>query len=177
MSALRLPSGLISSLLPGLLVVMTCSCGTSYHWQSIDKQEPFEDLWFEVARLAGTHGFAPNHALTDRGKRVYVSVWREYPAPFRFGRRSRFKAQFLPKENGKGWRIEFYIQQQVVKDMAHGFNPGEGDWSDSGQDVAREQVILGQLRLFRNRSHSSRPESTSLDFVTRAFDQPQERSW
>ncbi len=158
-----------------ILLALTSSCGTTFQWRSIEKEQPFEELWFEVARLAGSHGFPPNHAQTDRGKRVYVSVWREYPAPFRFGRRSRFKARFLPQHDGSGWLIEFHIQQQMVKDIARGFEAREEDWSDSGQDFGREATILGQLRLFRNRSGSSSSDKSGLAIVNRSFDQPQAR--
>ena len=43
--------------------------------------------------------------------------------------------------------LEFHVQRQVVKNMSPGFEPKERDWSDSGQDRTREDVLYGQIRL------------------------------
>lgn len=158
MSLSRSSYQLLRWLLLFLVLVPTSACGVTFDWRSVDKEEPFEDLWFEVTRLADSHGFPRSHADTDRGKRIYVSVWREYPAPFHLGRRSRFRARFLPQEDGSGWRIEFYIQMQTVENLARGFVVEQGDWSDAGQDSSREDTILGQLRMFRNRNLPAQSE-------------------
>jgi hypothetical protein len=69
------------------------------------------------------------------------------------GSRSRLVARFErpePDRDGtveEGWMLEFHVQRQVVKNMSPGFNPQERDWSDSGQDRTREDVLYGQIRL------------------------------
>lgn len=165
----RPSSPLIKAAASSYFLLLLASCGLTASWQSVEKNLPFEDLWLEMGRLAGLHGFPPDLGETDRGNRVYVSRWREYPAPFRFGRRSRLHAKFSNLGERDQWLLEFYIEQQVIGNLGRGFEAKETDWKPSGQDVQREEVLLSQLRLFREQQSSGR-RSAGLAIVNRQFD-------
>lgn len=156
------------------LLLLLCACGSTATWRSVEKNLPFEDLWLELMRLGQLHGFPPDIGETDRGKRVYLSRWREYPAPFRYGRRSRLHVKFANFGERDDWRIEFYIEQQIIGNLGTGFEAKEGDWKDSGQDFQREEVMMNQLRLFREDRVSTEGVGRGLAIVNRRFDVPQE---
>ncbi|MHC5063389.1 MAG: hypothetical protein ACYTG5_05390 [Planctomycetota bacterium] len=156
-----------------MILLLLASCGfTTATWRSVDKDLPFEDLWLELGRLGQLHGFPPDLGQTDRGNRVYVSRWREYPAPFRFGRRSRLHAKFTNRGERDKWRLEFYIEEQVIGNLGRGFEAKEEDWKAAGQDLQREEVMMSQLRLFRDNSPSG-SAGNGLAIVNRRFDYPE----
>ena len=132
-----------------LTAILTGGCLTGGDYVRVDVENgQFEDLWNQFVRIAQTNGCMPNPSETDRGQRVYVSAWIENPAPFGKGFRTRLHARFnRPEDQTKGWVLEFYVQRQIVDDFANSWEPAEDDWSDEGQDVQRQRILLAQTRL------------------------------
>jgi hypothetical protein len=144
----------LSSVLLALgLAAISAGCTTPRSWAMVVVDRPFGEIWDGFVEIAERQGYAADLQETDRGLRKYTSRWREAPAPFGMGSRSRLVARFERPEPGpdgevlEGWMLEFHVQRQVVKNMSPGFDPQERDWSDSGQDRTREDVLYGQIRL------------------------------
>lgn len=113
----------------------------------------FGETWEHFADIADRSGFRLDPSGTDRGLRVFVSRWRESPAPFGKGVRTRLHGAFEKVDERanpsrrEAWRLEFWVERQTVTDISRGFEPRESDWVDQGQDREREQILMGQLRL------------------------------
>lgn len=136
----------------GCLILAT-ACATPPRWMDVVVDRPFGEIWDGFVAIAERQGYIMDRRASDRGLRQFVSHWRESPAPFGMGSRTRLHGKFGrpdPTEDGHpvaGWKLEFRVERQVVKDMAPGFEPEESDWTDGGQDGTREEVLAGQLRL------------------------------
>lgn len=129
-------------------VLLLGACSTPTDWAAVRVDRDFGELWESFVAIAERQGYMTDRRRTDRGLRVFVSHWRETPAPFGMGSRSRLHGEFeRPEDGSDGWTLRFHVQQQKVTNMRAGFHPSERDWSDDGQDRTREDVILGQLRL------------------------------
>lgn len=140
---MRCPAAVLSL----LLSIVFAGCTAPTQWREFEHDAPFEDMWRGLVEIAEHHGFFTDAAASDRGERRFVSQWRELPAPFRRGYRDRLHAEFTRPEQRPGWYLRFWIEHQVVTDIARGFEAEEGDWKSAGQDTRREDVVLGQLRL------------------------------
>lgn len=131
-----------------LLALCAAACSSPPSRAVVQVNRGFGELWDGFVAIAERQGYMMDRRDSDRGLRVFVSHWRENPAPFGMGSRTRLHGEFeRPEDGSPGWQLRFYVQRQVVKDMRPGFEPNDDDWSDNGQDRTREDVILGQLRL------------------------------
>jgi hypothetical protein len=136
-----------------LLPLFAVACKAPNRWTPVTVDRPFGELWDGFVAIAERQGYIMDRRGSDRGLREFVSHWRESPAPFGMSNRTRLHGRFTrPQadeagEDVPGWKLEFYVQRQAVTNMKPGFEPKETDWSDSGQDQTREDVLLGQLRL------------------------------
>lgn len=139
------------------LLVLTMSCGTSYQWRELQDPSDFDLVWTRFVDIATVSGYAADPLETDRGLRKFASRWREQPAPFRMGRRTRIVAEFERREDEPGWTVRFAIPMQAIDSIEAGFEPREEDWADRGQDFEREEIMLGQLRLAYGQDLGIRP--------------------
>ncbi|MCA8943498.1 MAG: hypothetical protein KDB80_13120 [Planctomycetes bacterium] len=128
--------------------LLCAACAAPVQWREIDREDSLDSIWEQFAQMASTSGFMPD-AKTDRGLRRYVSKWRHVPGPtlFRPGR-VRLHGEFERPDSGAGWKVRFYVEKQVVKDIGVSTqSTTEDDWSDAGQDVTKEEILLGKLRV------------------------------
>lgn len=129
-----------------LLILAACSAPP----RPVEMELPlgFGDAWESFVDIADHSGYRTDPAATDRGLRYYVSRWNEHPAPFRKGYRVRLHGRF-ERLDGEvaGWRLEFYVERQVVTDISRGFDPRDSDWSADGQDGMREEFLTRQLGM------------------------------
>ncbi len=141
------------------------ACASEPKWRTVDVKAPFGEAWNAFVDVGVTNGYRQFDGPdgTDRGMRVFVSTWRESPAPFRMSARTRLRGKFeRPEGQDDAWQIRFYVQRQKVREIEAGFDPHEADWSDDGQDGDREDIILGQLRLRFGQDLGITPESERM---------------
>jgi hypothetical protein len=132
----------------GLAAAVLSGCSTPPKPVQLELPVAFGEAWEGFADIADRSGYRIDPNASDRGMRVFVSRWLERPAPFGKGNRTRVHGKFVRDErDGEFWRLEFWVERQVVKDISRGFEPEDPDWSAAGQDGNREEIMLGQLRL------------------------------
>ncbi len=142
----RFRTSILSSLL--LLLASLASCTSPPKPLEIEVPLGFGEAWEHFVDVANRAGFRQDTGETDRGLRVFVSRWRESPAPFGKGSRTRLHGEFEQNQDAPDvWRLDFWVERQIVKDIAIGYDAQDKDWSAAGQDAEREQILLGQLRL------------------------------
>lgn len=134
----------------GLLLL--ASCGVVFQYQEVQVgPQPFDDVWDAVVEVAAVDGYPVDSARTDRGLRVFESLWKTQAVPFRLGsthrgRRRRVHAEFEQPGGGPGWLVRFYVERQVIGDMTGSLDPAEEHWTEGGQDVDTERRISVKLQ-------------------------------
>lgn len=142
-----------------LVLVFAPACaGPSFSPRQLDLEMPFEDAWTEFERLVVQAGFRPDPQETDRGNKVIQSKWRTRALAFRRGSRKRLRGEFTKGDPGHVL-LDFYVENQIVKDFARSMNPAEEDWQHAGQDLELEGRIEAQMMLFAGQTLNA-PERT-----------------
>jgi len=136
------------------LLLLSSACATHFDYTEIDVGSvPFEDAWTAVVEISETDGFLVDPAGTDRGKKIFESTWRTQAVPFRVsagvhrGVRRRVHAEFTRPEDKTSWTIRYYVERQVISDIAGAMDPQEDDWSAGGQDFETERRIAAKLAV------------------------------
>lgn len=148
-----------------LAVSLAAACSSPPTPLELEVPLGFGETWEHFADVAERSGFRMDPVASDRGLRIFISRWRESPAPFGKGVRTRLQGRFervepKPEHAGKElWRLEYFVERQIVTDISRGFEAEEDDWSDDGQDGEREQILLGQLRLRYGQALGIQPRS------------------
>ncbi len=131
-----------------VLPLALAGCSTPPKPVILETPTGFGELWEGFVDIAERSGYHLDLVNSDRGRRVFVSRWLERPAPFGMGNRTRLHGKFTQAETlPDGWRIEFWVERQIVKDISRGFEPHDEDWSAGGQDGAREEILASQFRM------------------------------
>ena len=71
--------------------------------------------------------------------------------------RRRVHAELVQAEATKSWLIRYYVERQVIGDMAGALEPQEKHWKDGGQDVDTELRIRAKLTVRFRSEQSPRP--------------------
>jgi hypothetical protein len=136
------------------LLLLSGACATHFDKMEVDLGNvPFEDAWNAVVEISETDGFVMDPAGTDRGKKIFESVWRTQSVPFRIsagehrGKRLRVHAEFTQPEGKTNWLVRFYVERQVIGDMTGSMDPQEEHWDSGGQDFEVERRIAAKLAM------------------------------
>lgn len=126
------------------------ACGTRHNWREINSAPmPYGECYDGVRYLVQHEGFAFDASVSDRGKGVLATRWRDRQLSLGHPGRYRLFAEIDPEfgSAAAGWLVRFYVEQQWVKDLRYSREPRERDWVDLPQDSERESIFLEKLRM------------------------------
>ncbi|MHC4078351.1 MAG: hypothetical protein ACYST0_07905 [Planctomycetota bacterium] len=138
-----------TALAPWLLTLALVGCSTlpPTYRELEARDRTFSEVWVSLQQVTRRLGYAADRDETDRGRRVFQSVWNTRLTFPRGSTRHRVRveAERIGPDQ-PGWLVRCYVEQQKVENIARSVSPRDEDWEPAGQDDHRERVFVGTLR-------------------------------